>query len=225
MTTSPPTAITTGSTTPLFTREISKIDNTITSSAPVGVNYALPLPPIPSTPKPQNNENTGQQHWLLLEEMATNLVRIANQLRLMIDQAKKQSEANKDAAVTQAKIQAESEKAEAISLVRRGQLQQIIGTATAAAGTAAASISSTSGGDNTSQTTTPQIMVVSKVCQNCGREAFLECTGCYRSYYCGQFCQQKDWVSHKTKCNKATDDDVQQQTAPSITVTPASTSE
>ena len=46
--------------------------------------------------------------------MATNLISMANKLKLMVEQVKVQSEAFKDNAVTQAKIQAENEKAEVI---------------------------------------------------------------------------------------------------------------
>ena len=48
--------------------------------------------------------------------MASNLVVMANKLRLMIDQAKIQCEASRESAITQAKIQAENEKAEVIIL-------------------------------------------------------------------------------------------------------------
>lgn len=44
--------------------------------------------------------------------MASNLVVVANKLKLMIEQTKIHSEAIKESAVTQAKIQAENEKAE-----------------------------------------------------------------------------------------------------------------
>lgn len=47
--------------------------------------------------------------------MASTLVVVANKLKLMIEQAKIQSEAIKESAVTQAKIQAENEKAEVSS--------------------------------------------------------------------------------------------------------------
>jgi len=44
--------------------------------------------------------------------MASSLVFMANKLKLMIEQVRIQTEALKDSAVTQAKIQAENEKAE-----------------------------------------------------------------------------------------------------------------
>ena len=44
--------------------------------------------------------------------MATSLISMAQQLKFMIDQAKVQSEALKDTAVTQAKIHAEADKRE-----------------------------------------------------------------------------------------------------------------
>ena len=38
-------------------------------------------------------------------------------------------------------------------------------------------------------------------CANCDREALSECTGCHKVYYCGTFCQQKDWKQHQDECN------------------------
>lgn len=46
--------------------------------------------------------------------MASSLILMANKLKLLIEQAKIQTEAFKDSAVTQAKIQAENEKAEVL---------------------------------------------------------------------------------------------------------------
>ena len=46
--------------------------------------------------------------------MASNIVSMANKLKLYIEQAKIQTEAVKESAITQAKIQAENEKAEVI---------------------------------------------------------------------------------------------------------------
>ena len=44
--------------------------------------------------------------------MASSMVSMANKLKLMVDQVKIQTEAIKDSAITQAKIQAENEKLE-----------------------------------------------------------------------------------------------------------------
>ena len=44
--------------------------------------------------------------------MASSIVSMANKLKLMVDQVKIQTEAIKDSAITQAKIQAENEKLE-----------------------------------------------------------------------------------------------------------------
>jgi len=53
--------------------------------------------------------------------MASSLVFMANKLKLMIEQVRIQTEALKDSAVTQAKIQAENEKAEVYAVFYKKQ--------------------------------------------------------------------------------------------------------
>lgn len=215
---SPPKSVTLQVPSSGSTQNISIANNsaTLTTTKPeaaVSSSSQYALPPPASTKIQSQADINSQQHWIQLEEMATNLVSISNKLKLMIEQVKVQSEATKDSAVTQAKIQAESDKAEAISLVRRGQLQHILQNTP---------ITSTS--EQQQPAPAQQYMVqVSKICQNCGREAYLECTGCYRSYYCGQFCQQKDWLSHKTKCREMVAEEIQQAQTIVVTTTTTST--
>ncbi|XP_053741828.1 deformed epidermal autoregulatory factor 1 homolog isoform X1 [Synchiropus splendidus] len=37
-------------------------------------------------------------------------------------------------------------------------------------------------------------------CENCGRAALSECTGCHKVNYCSTFCQRKDWKDHQHSC-------------------------
>ncbi|XP_064628286.1 deformed epidermal autoregulatory factor 1 homolog isoform X2 [Lineus longissimus] len=59
-----------------------------------------------------------EKQWWQLEEMATNLIQQAQQLKAVIETAKQQSMQSKEAALQQLKIQMEKEKNEAVNAVR-----------------------------------------------------------------------------------------------------------
>eukprot|EP00794_Sanderia_malayensis_P012851 gene12851-14173_t len=143
----------------------------------------------PATPTKSHHTATNADHplanqyWIQLEEMATSLISMAQQLKFMIDQAKVQSDALRDTAVTQAKIEAETDKREAVNQIRLQSFSQL------------------SHALSTSQADANQLSII-KNCQNCSRDALLECTGCHKVYYCSQFCQKKDWVNHQKICGE-----------------------
>ncbi|XP_049677243.1 deformed epidermal autoregulatory factor 1 homolog isoform X3 [Accipiter gentilis] len=79
---------------------------------------ALAVPPTTPTkaisPSVVNGlEVTEQRSWLYLEEMVNSLLNTAQQLKTLIEQAKQASSSFREAAVTQAKIQADVERKEA----------------------------------------------------------------------------------------------------------------
>lgn len=61
-------------------------------------------------------EVTEQRNWLYLEEAVSSLLSTAQQLKALIEQAKQASSSYREAAVTQAKIQADVERKEVIML-------------------------------------------------------------------------------------------------------------
>lgn len=80
---------------------------------------ALAVPPPTPTkaisPSVVNGlEVTEQRSWLYLEEMVNSLLNTAQQLKTLIEQAKQASSSFREAAVTQAKIQADVERKEVI---------------------------------------------------------------------------------------------------------------
>lgn len=80
---------------------------------------ALSVPPSTPTkaisPSVVNGlEVTEQRSWLYLEEMVNSLLNTAQQLKSLIEQAKQASSSFREAAVTQAKIQADVERKEVI---------------------------------------------------------------------------------------------------------------
>ncbi|KAM8807825.1 deformed epidermal autoregulatory factor 1 homolog isoform 3-T3 [Eudromia elegans] len=81
---------------------------------------ALAVPPTTPTkaisPSVVNGlEVTEQRSWLYLEEMVNSLLNTAQQLKTLIEQAKQASSSFREAAVTQAKIQADVERKELLS--------------------------------------------------------------------------------------------------------------
>lgn len=78
---------------------------------------ALAVPPATPTkaisPSVVNGlEVSEQRSWLYLEEMVNSLLSTAQQLKTLIEQAKQASSSFREAAVTQAKIQADVERKE-----------------------------------------------------------------------------------------------------------------
>lgn len=90
---------------------------------------ALAVPPPTPTkaisPSVVNGlEVTEQRSWLYLEEMVNSLLNTAQQLKTLIEQAKQASSSFREAAVTQAKIQADVERKEVIVVQEMRGLSQ-----------------------------------------------------------------------------------------------------
>lgn len=64
-------------------------------------------------------EMTEQRNWLYLEETVNSLLNTARQLKTLIEQAKQASSSYREAAVSQAKLQADAERKEVINSVSR----------------------------------------------------------------------------------------------------------
>lgn len=80
---------------------------------------------LPVTPLPTGDAVVDQRrHWWHIEEMVNSLLNTAQQLKGMIEHAKLQAEAAKDAAIAQVKLQAEAEKKEALAQARMNSLMQ-----------------------------------------------------------------------------------------------------
>ncbi|RMB97984.1 hypothetical protein DUI87_25462 [Hirundo rustica rustica] len=130
---------------------------------------ALAVPPPTPTkamsPSVVNGlEVTEQRSWLYLEEMVNSLLSTAQQLKTLIEQAKQASSSFREAAVTQAKIQADVERKEQYQSQLFQQTEDVDGKTE---------------------------IIIKQSCVNCGREATNECTGCHKVNYCSTFCQRK----------------------------------
>ncbi|XP_061856594.1 deformed epidermal autoregulatory factor 1 homolog isoform X1 [Colius striatus] len=150
---------------------------------------ALAVPPSTPTkaisPSVVNGlEVTEQRSWLYLEEMVNSLLSTAQQLKTLIEQAKQASSSFREAAVTQAKIQADVERKEQYQNQLFQQTEDVDGKTE---------------------------MIIKQSCVNCGREATNECTGCHKVNYCSTFCQRKDWKDHQHICGQSATVTVQAQ--------------
>ncbi|XP_075784364.1 deformed epidermal autoregulatory factor 1 homolog isoform X4 [Pelodiscus sinensis] len=114
-------------------------------------------------------EMTEQRSWLYLEEMVNSLLNTAQQLKTLIEQAKQASSSFREAAVTQAKIQADVERKEQYQSQLFQQTEDVDGKTE---------------------------IIIKQSCVNCGREAMNECTGCHKVNYCSTFCQRKAVCLH-----------------------------
>ncbi|XP_071618035.1 deformed epidermal autoregulatory factor 1 homolog isoform X3 [Heliangelus exortis] len=121
-------------------------------------------------------EVTEQRSWLYLEEMVNSLLSTAQQLKTLIEQAKQASSSFREAAVTQAKIQADVERKEQYQNQLFQQTEDVDGKTE---------------------------IIIKQSCVNCGREATNECTGCHKVNYCSTFCQRKDWKDHQHVCGQS----------------------
>uniref|UniRef100_A0A8C3EH36 Deformed epidermal autoregulatory factor 1 homolog n=1 Tax=Corvus moneduloides TaxID=1196302 RepID=A0A8C3EH36_CORMO len=142
---------------------------------------ALAVPPTTPTkamsPSVVNGlEVTEQRSWLYLEEMVNSLLSTAQQLKTLIEQAKQASSSFREAAVTQAKIQADVERKEQYQSQLFQQTEDVDGKTE---------------------------IIIKQSCVNCGREATNECTGCHKVNYCSTFCQRKDWKDHQHICGQS----------------------
>nr|XP_020639832.1 deformed epidermal autoregulatory factor 1 homolog isoform X3 [Pogona vitticeps] len=128
-------------------------------------------------------EMTEQRSWLYLEETVNSLLSTAQQLKTLIEQAKQASSSYREAAVSQAKLQADVERKE-----YQNQLFQ-----------------------QTEDVDGKTEIIIKQSCVNCGREAMNECTGCHKVNYCSTFCQRKDWKDHQHICGQAASVTVQEE--------------
>lgn len=144
-----------------------------------------------------------QQHWWPLEEMVNSVIHQATQLKSMIQQAKAQFLASKAAAQAQAKLQAEVERKEAIAQARmEAQIQlsrALIEAKTEKDNAVADAIAQATAEKLEGVQHNPDPGII-KTCQNCSREASMECTDCHQVSYCSPFCQRKDWPDHQNNC-------------------------
>lgn len=85
------------------------------------ITVTLPITPLVSA----DGMADQRRHWWHIEEMVNSLLNTAQQLKGMIEHAKIQAEAAKDAAITQVKLQAEAEKKEALAQARMNSLMQL----------------------------------------------------------------------------------------------------
>ncbi|XP_057693912.1 deformed epidermal autoregulatory factor 1 homolog isoform X1 [Corythoichthys intestinalis] len=123
-----------------------------------GATVAVGPPLLSESPK-----NT----WLYLEEMANTLMSNVQNLKALIEQAKKENRVHKECAVSQS-------------------FQNQITFQTP--------------DDSQAKRSTDITEVILNMCENCGRLAQNECTGCRKVNYCSTFCQRKDWREHQNAC-------------------------
>ncbi|XP_062823659.1 deformed epidermal autoregulatory factor 1 homolog isoform X1 [Anolis carolinensis] len=129
-------------------------------------------------------EVTEQRSWLYLEETVNSLLSTAQQLKTLIEQAKQASSSYREAAVSQAKIQADVERKEQYQNPLFQQTEDVDGKTE---------------------------IIIKQSCVNCGREAMNECTGCHKVNYCSTFCQRKDWKDHQHMCGQVASVTVQEE--------------
>ncbi|KAF5278968.1 hypothetical protein FQA39_LY05646 [Lamprigera yunnana] len=111
-----------------------------------------------------------------LEEMASNIMRMASEFRRGIEEIKEAWKNQTD------KFQQEKESA---VLAARVEAQ-------------VAALQPDGGSETTLQPSLDGEH--QKKCANCNREALAECSLCRRTPYCSTFCQRKDWGSHQVEC-------------------------
>ncbi|XP_015269595.1 PREDICTED: deformed epidermal autoregulatory factor 1 homolog, partial [Gekko japonicus] len=142
---------------------------------------ALAVPPSTPTKTISSSvvnglEMTEQRSWVYLEEMVNSLLSTAQQLKNLIEQAKQATSSYREAAVTQAKIQADAERKEQYQSQLFQQTEDVDGKTE---------------------------IIIKQSCVNCGRDAMNECTGCHKVNYCSTFCQRKDWKDHQHMCGQS----------------------
>uniref|UniRef100_W5M309 Deformed epidermal autoregulatory factor 1 homolog n=1 Tax=Lepisosteus oculatus TaxID=7918 RepID=W5M309_LEPOC len=181
----------TGDTTTIISESPAQADvftgTTVLTSLPaLAVNQSIPAKAV--SPSLVNGLDVSEQrNWLYLEEMANSLISTAQQLKVLIEQAKQASLASREVTLTQAKGPQE----------RKDAFQNQISF------------------QPTEDTDVKTEIIIKQMCVNCGREAMNECTGCHKVNYCSIFCQRKDWKEHQHICGQHTttvsvqDEDVQ----------------
>ncbi|XP_077425734.1 deformed epidermal autoregulatory factor 1 homolog isoform X2 [Vanacampus margaritifer] len=124
-----------------------------------GATLAVGPPLLSSVPK---------NAWQALEEMANTLMSNVQQLKALIEQAKRDSKGHKECAVSQSfQNQITFQTADDMQAKRSTDIAEVI---------------------------------INQMCENCGRVALSECTGCRKVNYCSTFCQRKDWRDHQNAC-------------------------
>ncbi|KAM9814790.1 deformed epidermal autoregulatory factor 1 homolog [Syngnathus typhle] len=106
--------------------------------------------------------------WHSLEEMANTLMSNVQQLKALIEQAKRDSKGGHKECVVGPSF----------------QNRIIFQTPDESQGKRSSDI--------------PEVLI--NMCENCGRAALSECTGCRKVNYCSAFCQRKDWRDHQNIC-------------------------
>ncbi|XP_038049013.1 deformed epidermal autoregulatory factor 1 homolog [Patiria miniata] len=184
-------------------RSIS-LDSTASQLDVTGANLVLsPMPP--GTPKAPVTSDLEHEHWWHLEEMANQMAQSVQQLKTMIEQAKAQSQTNKDNAILHTKIVLDAEKKEALSQARleaQMQFSRALMEAKAEKDSAVAQALAQARAEKMEAVANAKTSHLIKACVNCGREALLECMGCQLVSYCSSFCQRKDWAAHQHNCGQ-----------------------
>ncbi|XP_061677757.1 deformed epidermal autoregulatory factor 1 homolog isoform X2 [Syngnathoides biaculeatus] len=126
-----------------------------------GAEAAPPPPPLSEGPK---------NAWQCLDQMVNTLLSSVQQLKALIEQAKRDNRGQKECAVGPA-------------------LQNQIAFQTP--------------DDPQAKRSADIVEVIINMCQNCGRVALSECTGCRKVNYCSVFCQRKDWRDHQNACGRS----------------------
>ncbi|XP_077373861.1 deformed epidermal autoregulatory factor 1 homolog [Festucalex cinctus] len=123
-----------------------------------GATLAVGPPLLSSIPK---------NAWQALEETANTLMSNVQQLKALIEQAKRDNKAHKECAVSQSfQNQITFQTPDDMQAKRSADIPEVI----------------------------------LNQCENCGRMALSECTGCRKVNYCSTFCQRKDWRDHQNAC-------------------------
>ncbi|KAG8197613.1 hypothetical protein JTE90_001544 [Oedothorax gibbosus] len=160
-------------------------------------------PRVPSTSTDFNE----QKHWWQLEEMVKNSVRQILDLQKHVEILKNQCSISREAALQEVRVQLENEKKEALSACRLEAQISLSRTILEAKSEKETAIQQALEQSRLEMEEKLHSFVsdkndMSKLCANCNREAFSECTGCHRVSYCSPFCQKKDWLMHKDECGE-----------------------
>ncbi|CAL1279808.1 unnamed protein product [Larinioides sclopetarius] len=148
-----------------------------------------------------------QKQWWQLEEMVKNAVRQILELQKQVEVVKNQSAITREAALQELKVQMENEKKEALSACRLEAQVALSRALLEAKSEKEAAVQQAIEQSRLEMEEKINSLVADKVeitkrCSNCDREAFSECTGCHRVFYCSAFCQRKDWITHKDDCGE-----------------------
>ncbi|KAF8791929.1 Deformed epidermal autoregulatory factor 1 like protein [Argiope bruennichi] len=149
-----------------------------------------------------------QKQWWQLEEMVKSAVRQILELQKQVEAVKNQCAVTREAALQELKVQMENEKKEALSTCRLEAQVALSRALLEAKSEREVAIQQAIEQARVEMEEKINSLVADKVditkrCANCDREAFSECTGCHRVFYCSAFCQRKDWINHKDHCGES----------------------